>query len=204
MSRLPKSPEPRFTGILAISQPQDQLPQSETEVQKIQNCFHNDSVTWLNRESATVDTVLRYMRNHRWVHFACHATQNAKEPTSSHFRLHNGNLDLARIMRESFNGDLAFLAACETATGDESLPEESVHLAAGIMMAGYQAVIGTLWSMNDHDGPLIAQEVYSHLYNNGSPDSSQASRALHNAVACLRKQDEQNFLSWVPFIHLGI
>jgi CHAT domain-containing protein len=183
---LPKSPEPRFTGILAISLPQYQLPQTEIEVQKILNCFRNNSVTWLNKESATVDLVLHHMRNYRWVHFACHATQNVKEPTSSHFRLHNGTLDLAQIMKETFNGDLAFLSACETATGDETLLEESVHLAAGMMMAGYQAVIGTLWSINDHDGPLIAQEVYAHLYNNGSPDSSQAARALHNAVACLR------------------
>ena len=71
-------------------------------------------------------------------------------------------------------------------------------------MAGYQAVIGTLWSINDYDGPLIAQEVYSHLYNNGHPDSSRAAHALHNAVASLRAQNgEQNFLSWVPFIHMG-
>jgi CHAT domain-containing protein len=202
---LPQPPEPQleFTGILAISQPQHQLPQTETEVQKIQNCFHNNSVTWLNKESATVETVLHHMQNHRWVHFACHATQNITEPTSSHFCLHNGTLDIARIMKVPFNGDFAFLSACETAKGDETLPEESIHLAAGVMMAGYPAVIGTLWSMTDKDGPFVAEKVYTHLYNDGNPDSRQAAHALHNAVACLRKQDEQDFLSWVPFIHLG-
>ena len=199
----PKSSEPQFTGILAISQPQDQLPQTEIEVQKIQDCFHNNSVTWLNKESATVDTVLHHMQNHHWVHFACHATQNIKEPTSSHFRLHDGTLDIAHIMKESFKGDFAFLSACETATGDATLPEEAIHLAAGVMMAGYPAVIGTLWPIRDKDGPLVAKQVYSHLYNNGSPDSSQAACALHNAVAHLRNEGEQNFLSWVPFIHLG-
>jgi CHAT domain-containing protein len=106
-------------------------------------------------------------------------------------------------MKQPFNGDFAFLSACETATGDETLPEESIHLAAGIMMAGYPDVIGTLWSILDEDGPLVAEQVYSHLYNNGSPDSCQAACALHNAVAHLRMKDEKNFLSWVPFIHLG-
>jgi CHAT domain-containing protein len=143
------------------------------------------------------------MQNHRWVHFACHASQNITEPTLSHFHLHNGTLDIARLMKEQFSGDFAFLSACETAAGDETLPEESIHLAAGVMMAGYPAVIGTLWSIMDEDGPMVAEKVYSHLYNGGSPDSSRAARALHNAVACLREQDEQKFLSWVPFIHLG-
>jgi CHAT domain-containing protein len=198
----PKSAERRFTGILAISQPQD-LPKTVEEVQKIQKIFHGHSITWLNEENATVDMVLCHMRTHRWIHFACHASQNMKEPTSSCFRLHQGTLDIASIMRESFHGDFAFLSACETATGAESLPEEAVHLAAGIMMAGYRAVIGTLWSINDHDGPVIAQEVYSHLYNNGNPDSGQAARALHHAVGRLRTQDEHNFFSWVPFIHMG-
>ena len=198
-----KSPEPKFTGILAISQPQDELPNTVNEIQNIQNCFPNDSVTWLNTEIATVDTVLHHMKNHRWVHFACHATQSASDPTTSHFRLHNETLDIRHIMKEQFNGEFAFLSACETAAGDENLPEESIHLAAGIMMAGYPSVIGTLWSMEDNDGPLVAQEVYSCLYNSGSPNSSQAARALHNAVACLRMQNERNFLSWVPFIHLG-
>jgi hypothetical protein len=56
---------------------------------------------------------------------------------------------------------------------------------------------------SDDDAPLVAENVYLHLYNNGSPDSSQAAYALHTAVAHLRMKDEQNFLSWVPFIHLG-
>jgi CHAT domain-containing protein len=194
----------RFTGILVISQPQN-LPKTVEEVQNIQKIFHKlqHSITWLNRENANVNAVLHHMRNHCWVHFACHATQNVNDPTSSHFRLHNGTVDIACIMKESFNGDFAFLSACETATGDETLPEESVHLAAGIMMAGYGAVIGTLWSIMDDDAPLVAENVYLHLCNNGSPDSSQAAHALHTAVAHLRMKDEQNFLSWVPFIHLG-
>jgi CHAT domain-containing protein len=201
----PKSPEPKFKGILAISQPQDGLPSTMNEIQNIQNCFSNESVTWLNMESATIDTVLQHMRNHHWVHFACHATQNIKDPTSSHLRLYGGDLSIARLMQESFNGEFAFLSTrtAGTATGDESLPDESVHIAAAIMIAGYPAVIGTLWSMEDKDAPLIAQEVYSHLYNNGNPDSSQVACALHNAVARLRMQDEQNFSAWVPYVHLG-
>jgi CHAT domain-containing protein len=199
----PRDSEARFTGILAISQPQDALPQTEIEVEKIQNCFGKKSVVWLNRESATVDTVIHHMRNHRWVHFACHATQNAKDPTSSHFRLHDGALEMTHIIRESFDGDFAFLSACETATGDETLPEESVHLAAGVMMAGYPAVIGTLWSITDKDAPLVADKVFSHLHNNGSPSVRQVALALQNAVTCLRMQDEQSFLSWVPYVHLG-
>ena len=33
--------------------------------------------------------------------------------------------------------ELAFLSACQTATGYEKLPEEAVHLVAGMLAAGF-------------------------------------------------------------------
>ncbi|CAE6503558.1 unnamed protein product, partial [Rhizoctonia solani] len=77
---------------------------------------------------ATTRAALDAMEQHDWVHLACHAHQNVADPTKSGFFLHNGTLDLASINQRSFrNKGLAFLSACQTATGDEKLPDEAIH-----------------------------------------------------------------------------
>jgi CHAT domain-containing protein len=120
--------------------------------------------------------------------------------------LHDGNLELSTIITKSFpHADFAFLSACQTATGDEKLSEEAVHLAAGLMLAGYRSVIATMWSIKDKDAPVIADHVYSELFSEAEPDSTKAAIALHRAVKYLRQQEgDLAFLSWVPFIHVGV
>lgn len=60
--------------------------------------------------------------------------------------LEDGPLTISRIMREHIPHDaLAFLSACETAAGDRGRPDEHMHLAASMLFAGFQGVVGTLW-----------------------------------------------------------
>jgi CHAT domain-containing protein len=118
-------------------------------------------------------------------------------------------LTLSGIITGSFpHADFAFLSARQTATGDENLPEEVVPLAAGMLAAGYRSVIATMWSIMDDHAPLVVPEVYSHLICSTEPDSTRAAHALHHAVKQLREQLEgdgkSSFLSWVPFIHVGM
>ncbi|CAE6337478.1 unnamed protein product [Rhizoctonia solani] len=159
----------------------------------------------LIEDEATTAVVLDAMEEHDWVHLACHAHQNVVNPTKSGFYLHDGTLDLTAINQRSFkNKGLAFLSACQTATGDEKLPDEAIHLASGMLMAGYPSVIGTLWSVIDDDAPFITDKVYAELMKDGKVGSGEAGRALHYAVAALReKVGEQEFGRWVPYIHIG-
>ncbi|CUA76642.1 BAI1-associated protein 3 [Rhizoctonia solani] len=154
---------------------------------------------------ATMATVLDAMEQHDWVHLACHAHQNVNDPTKSGFYLHDGILDLSAINRKSFkNKGLAFLSACQTATGDEKLPDEAIHLASGMLMAGYPSVIATMWSVVDQDAPFVADKVYAQLMKDGKLEDGETGRALHNAIAGLREQvGEKEFGRWVPYIHIG-
>ncbi|KAG8688513.1 hypothetical protein FRC11_005305 [Ceratobasidium sp. 423] len=156
-------------------------------------------------DQATTAAVLDAMEQHDWVHLACHAHQNVSDPTKSGFFLHDGTLDLASINRRSFrNKGLAFLSACQTATGDEKLPDEAIHLASGMLMAGYPSVIATMWSVKDEDAPFVADKVYAQLMKDGKIRNGEAGKALHSAVAELRtKVGEKEFARWVPYIHIG-
>jgi CHAT domain-containing protein len=145
------------------------------------------------------------MEEHDWVHLACHAHQNISDPTSSGFFLHDGVLDLSAINQRSFrNKGLAFLSACQTATGDETLPDEAIHLASGMLMAGYRSVIATMWSVMDDDAPFVADKVYAELMKDAKLGNGEAGKALHYAVEGLRDRvGEREFSRWMPYIHIG-
>ncbi|KAJ7892187.1 hypothetical protein B0H13DRAFT_1457501, partial [Mycena leptocephala] len=84
-----------------------------------------------------------------------------RSPTQSHLRLYGGNLDLETILRMPLpNAQFVFLAACQTAMEDTQL----VNVIMGFITAGFQSAIGTMWSMNDNDGPVVTEIVYSHLF----------------------------------------
>ncbi|KDN46877.1 hypothetical protein RSAG8_03954, partial [Rhizoctonia solani AG-8 WAC10335] len=167
--------------------------------------MHNVSFSELKDQKATKSAVLDAMEQHDWVHLACHAHQNVGSATESGFFLHDGILDLASINRRSLkNKGLAFLSACQTATGDAKLPDEAVHLASGMLMAGYSSVIATMWSVVDDDAPFVADKVYGQLMQDGKVGNGEAGRALHGAVGALReKVGEREFGRWVPYIHIG-
>jgi CHAT domain-containing protein len=163
-------------------------------------------LTALTKTEATVDKVVSEMNKCSWVHFACHGVQDLDAPLKSGFLLQNGCLELSRIMSNSVpNADFAFLSACQTAAGDLNHPDEAIHLAAGILSAGYHSVVATMWSISDDDAPSIADAVYSYLLADKRPDSQKAAKALHYAVQSLCKRDNyQSFASWIPFIHMGV
>jgi CHAT domain-containing protein len=116
----------------------------DRELDLIEQLNSSLNIHSLPGELAMVDCVLEGMEERSWVHLACHAVQHSSSPTQSAFCLHNGDLTLSKIITKSFrNADFAFLSACQTATGDENLPDEAVHLAAGMLAAGYRSVIAT-------------------------------------------------------------
>ena len=197
--------------ILAVSQANptsrgfSALPSSGEEVRRI-GLRVTDSAAELfsvKDKAATVGRVIKGMTRCEWVHLACHGTQNLDNPTKSAFILADRDLELAEIIKHPLpHAEFAFLSACKTATGDTKLAEEAVHLAAGMMLAGYRSVIATMWSIMDKDGPEVADAVYAEMLKDEEGDYTRAAHALHRAVQKLRLSGEP-FLAWMPFIHMG-
>ncbi|KEP45513.1 aromatic di-alanine and TPR containing protein [Rhizoctonia solani 123E] len=200
----------RSCRVLAIGQAttagQNPLPGTTEELAHVKAHMHDKAeYSQLFDSQATTTAVLDAMEKYDWVHLACHANQNVRDPIQSGFHLHNGILDLSAINQRSFkNKGLAFLSACQTATGDENLPDEAIHLASGMLMAGYPSVIATMWSVDDRDAPFVADKVYAQLMKDGTLGNGEAGRALHYAIEGLRERvGEKEFGRWVPYIHIG-
>ena len=209
------------TGLLIVSQPntpgQTSIPCAAAEAKKVSKRLEKFGISshTLDDKEGTVDGVLKAMESHPCIHFACHASQNATNPLKSSIYLHDGQLELSEIMKRNLvHSDFAFLSACQTSTGNENLSEEVVHLAAGMLAAGYRSVIGTMWSIFDKHGPDMAEFFYESLLDDAAKDSerleidgARAARALHHATQRLREKisdSPDSLLVWVPYIHIGV
>ena len=181
--------------------------------------------TVLIKEEATSSAVLKAMEKHSFLHIACHGLQISKNPLRSSLFLKGEQLTLEIIIRKDIGqrAQLAFLSACETGTGSKTLPDESAHLAAGMLAAGYRGCVATMWEMMDHSGPEIAGAFYDKMAEMGEERSmgrkgmmytDDAAYALHYAVWKWRdtvrrkgsrnRYDPYDFASWVMFVHYGI
>lgn len=149
----------------------------------------------------TVTRVLAELPRHAWVHLSCHGSQHFSDPTASAFWLTDGPLHIADLIQNDAGArELAFLSACQTATGGLRAVDEAIHLAAAMQLLGYRHVIATLWLIYDSFAPDIADAVYATLTTTGTRDTAHA---LHHAVAALRAQRPTDPLAWAPYLHTG-
>jgi CHAT domain-containing protein len=198
--------------LLAVSQPsaqgQSDILGTQEEIKYIQEHAKGKvTVLPLNQDMATIENVQKGMKDSRWVHFACHGVQSTSPTESALLLAGSSQLTLSDIIQLNLpSADLAFLSACQTATGSTKLQDEAVHLTAGMLLAGYRGVIGTMWSIMDNDAPQVARDVYAHLLERSPPDPTRAAEALHLAVRKLQEQPggKKSFLHWVPFVHFGV
>ncbi|MFE9700540.1 CHAT domain-containing protein [Streptomyces sp. NPDC006270] len=155
--------------------------------------------TELADAEATPDAVLAALRSHTHAHLACHGVRDAADPSRSRLLLHDGVLTLRELAAERLrNAEFAYLSACHSAAPGEELVNEVISVASAFQLCGYRHVIGSLWTIEDDMGPLVAREVYRRLAAPGT------AYALHQAVGVLREHPRyREPLFWASLVHSG-
>jgi CHAT domain-containing protein len=100
---------------------------------------------------------------------------NCGKPLKSGLCLYNGRLELLEIVKQQIpNLDLVFLSASQNSKEDVKLLEEVVHIAAGMLSAGYCGVIGTgtMWDISD-------MHVYQYLLEEEGSEELDSTRAAY-------------------------
>ncbi|KAF4637039.1 hypothetical protein G7Y89_g1037 [Cudoniella acicularis] len=164
----------------------------------------------------TAEEVVKRLEESSFAHFACHGVSDPTEPFKSYLLLQkevNGKLvadelNMSAISKVAAERRLllAFLSACSTAEIKASLfADEGLHLASAFQMAGFENVIGALWSANDALCARVAEEFYTDLIRNGNGEvtSRVIAQALRHAVITIRSQPNIKFSQWAPFILFG-
>ncbi|GJE97949.1 CHAT domain-containing protein [Phanerochaete sordida] len=161
------------------------------------------------------DVVMTGLAERPWAHFACHGTLEAGAPFNSAFILSATErltlLDVIGIKGGLQNAELAVLSACHTAEQtQDSATEEVLHLAAAMQFSGFSSVIGTMWQMQDDDGPTFANLFYGAIFADGGalprPNEvgfKRAARAYCSAIKEMRRSKTVNLERWVNFVHIG-
>ena len=123
---------------------QKSLPCALDELQKIE--AHVPEEVLFKLVAGSVKDVMSNLPVISIAHFACHGQQIKQNPLESALFLQDGQLKVSQIMQQSIkSASLAFLSACETAMGDEDLPDEMIHLGASLLFAGFHGVVATMW-----------------------------------------------------------
>ena len=177
------------------------------EVQAIHDTLPaSTSISELRNEDAKQERILAALEGHSWLHLACLGIRDKDNSFHSRFLLREEpSLRLVDIVTKQLpSAELAFLSACHSARGDPSAYDEAIHLAAGLQFAGYRSVIGTMWAMDDGDGPVVAKEVYGYLTRGGKKaDYREAAEGLARATRALRKA-RVPLERWICFVHYGV
>jgi tetratricopeptide (TPR) repeat protein len=191
--------------MLAVCDPS--LPSAEFEMDVIGRHLSSHEVVFLKGPEMTSVRVLDLLKECTWAHFACHGIQDKDQPMNSALSMHDRNLTLSRIAQDSLcHAECAFLSACQSAQVSSRVADESLHLAAGLQSAGFRSVVGTMWSIKDMNGSIVADKFYDQVFRNGADHAaaSDTALALHLALRHLRDIAQVPLAQWVPFIHLGV
>ncbi|KIM20447.1 hypothetical protein M408DRAFT_307726 [Serendipita vermifera MAFF 305830] len=193
--------------ILTVAQPSTPhappLPETEREVNHVKDIAGDLCVKNLINEEATAARVMQAMKESNWIHLACHGLKHESDPLKSGFLLHDRTLELSELIQEPLpKADFAFLSSCCGNGRNPNFAKDLVPWTAGVLFLGFKGMIGTAWSIQDEDGPKVTKAVYERMLKDGKPNRKEAARALHEAVKELRESGA-DFLSWVPFIHIG-
>jgi tetratricopeptide (TPR) repeat protein len=203
--RQPSTPRPvRLLAVgLAQTEGAAHLAGTAEEAFQVGTSFPEHTV--LSGPEATRDRVLELLPDHPWVHFACHGFSDPASPSRSRLLLHDHHihpltvLDIDHLRLSS--AQFAFLSACSTAQTSAVIPDESLHIAAAFLLAGFPQVVATLWPLNDH----LAVEFAENFYNEVSPGrpSVAGARVLHTVVRRHRAWYLDAPSLWACHIHTG-
>ena len=142
------------------------------------------------------------------VHIATHGFFNRSNPVLSGLQFEverddDGRLAVSDILAMRLNARLVTLSACETALGGGSTADipagdEFVGLNRAFLDAGGDAVIASLWKVDDHSTAQMMRRVYRRIESNGGSSAlAQAQRAM------IQSPKYSNPYYWAGFIYLG-
>ncbi|PSR76077.1 hypothetical protein PHLCEN_2v8693 [Hermanssonia centrifuga] len=106
------------------------------------------------------------------------------------------------------NAELAFLStggSAEIMAPESETPDEVLTLAAAMQFCGFRPIVGTLWTMEDIDGPELTEKVYKYMLRHG-PDIinvRDSAVAVHLATKSMREAGVP-LHRWAMIVHVGI
>jgi CHAT domain-containing protein len=178
------------------------LPWSGREVDDVAKLMHG-RVERLVGKAATEEAFRRInLRDYKVIHLATHAVLDPEYPSRSGIVFSRGSksdagwLQMREIYQLDLDGQLVVLSACQTAFGTTSSAEGMHSLARAFTYAGANAVVGTLWKVEDLSASKIVRSMYAGI-KRGEPVSTALRDAQLKAAAADPYRNARDWAGWV-------
>jgi CHAT domain-containing protein/tetratricopeptide (TPR) repeat protein len=180
---------------LILGVPDPQAPQIADEVRAVAAVLPGSQV-FMGAEAT--DEVLRERgAESRFIHIATHGYFRQDNPMFSSISLGNTHLSLFDLYQLNLPCELITLSGCGTGLNVVVGGDELLGLVRGLLYAGTQGVLVTLWDVNDQSTAEFMELFYRALQVN--PNKA---KALQSAMAELRRRYKHPYY-WAPFVLVG-
>lgn len=133
----------------------------------------------------------------RYLHIATHGRFRSDNPLFSSIRLGDGYLSLYDLQGLRLPAELVVLSGCSTGLGVVVGTDEVVGLVRGLLSAGVQSAVVSLWDTRDESTALFMGTLYRQLR-----EGKEKASALQAAQDVVRDAYPHPF-DWAPFILVG-
>ncbi len=179
------------------------LPNTQTEAERLIELASGGKTAVLdfaaNYDWVMADNASRY----QYVHFATHGFANSTNPELSGLILslldengnpQNGFLRLTDIFNLNLPAELVVLSACQTGLGENVGGEGVVGLTRGLMYAGAERTVLSLWNVNDAKTAELMVQMYRNIWEGGLAPAA----ALRQAQLAMWEAGEHPYY-WAAF-----
>jgi CHAT domain-containing protein len=133
----------------------------------------------------------------RLIHIATHGFFRQDNPMFSGIRLGDGYLSLHDIDQLHLPAQLITLSGCATGLTVVAAGDELLGLVRGLLHAGGEALLLSLWDVHDR----TTSEFMKHFYSHYSAQRNNVA-ALQSAMSAIRAQSPHPYF-WAPFKLVG-
>ena len=213
--KLSTLPEERSQEVCLVSMSETpkrtDLTHAKDEIKTINELL---SLPKVSLSQPTKNQVVEALRHSSIVHFACHGEMDSN-PSYSRILFTDWEKD-AFLVQDMANAavcheaQLAYLSACHAGTSkDMLLLDEAVHMTGGCQLAGFPAVVGTLWKVMDEYASVFAETIYRAMLEGEVLDVRKAAQGLHFAMRKVKllaesPRGKDNPMAWAPYVYVGV
>jgi CHAT domain-containing protein/Tfp pilus assembly protein PilF len=193
--------------LFAMAPERTHLRYADQEARDISS-FFGPKTRVLTGKSATKDA-FQQSASYQFVHLATHGYLNKYAPLLSALELeptagNDGLLEVHEILELNMNARLVTLSACETALGSgyfSQIPagDDFVSFTRAFLTAGSQAVLATLWEVNDKSTLRLMVDFYRRMRGNDKADALAAAQQSMREAGGRYKHP----YFWAPFVLVG-
>jgi CHAT domain-containing protein len=180
---------------LILGLPDARTPSIRAEVDALARILPNARL-FLGDE-ATEDVLQTYGPRSKTVHIATHGYFRQDNPMFSSIRLGTSHLSLYDMAHLQLPVELVVLSGCATGLNVVTPGDELMGLVRGLLQAGAQSLILSLWDVHDDSTKEFMVEFYTQLQQGRSK-----AEAMQAASISLRERRPHPY-HWAPFLLIG-